>query len=318
MIEGVDELDGEMVVTVGRNKTHKHCPRCSELKPVSEFYRSVYAYDGLQTYCKKCTQGYRLGASEKRYNGLYKRPFPLDGKCEICGKKFITYNYHHWNNSNPSLGIWVCEACDYFIEGIDEIDRNPWKVDMYRRLKKEVEVVEKAYVPSGRLLPPDGIHRLFLSNKPIYKWCSHCGKMLPISEFGKHRSNYDGLRTWCKKCTGGSMLGYGSKQTCGLHKRPKSEYCELCGWGRNLAYHHWDDSNKSKGVWVCNKNKCHNLAEVVDRLDSDSLLPGRYIELKQRVILEDTQNTRISNLETRVTQLEAENVLLGKSDVNII
>ncbi len=49
------------------------------------------------------------------------------------------------------------------------------------------------------------------------------------------------------------------------HKRhyPFDEKCEVCGRGqRRLGYHHWDDNDYSKGIWVC--IPCHNLAEGFD------------------------------------------------------
>lgn len=50
----------------------------------------------------------------------------------------------------------------------------------------------------------------------------------------------------------------------GLSKRPRpDDICELCGKKtEKLAYHHWDDTNLSKGIWVC--FLCHMLCENVD------------------------------------------------------
>jgi len=48
------------------------------------------------------------------------------------------------------------------------------------------------------------------------------------------------------------------------NKRPKPTHCELCGrTGSILQYHHWDDSNPSKGVWLC--YRCHTAVEVMDK-----------------------------------------------------
>ncbi len=275
------------VITKGRNKTHKFCPRCSELKPVTEFYGDISAYDGLTSRCKKCMQEYSLGTGGKQYYRLHKRPFPLDGRCEVCSIEFSKSDYHHWDDSNPSLGICVCGACDFLVEGLNEIERNPWKVDVYRKLKGEIEKVEETYVYLGSFSPPDGIYKLFLSNKQTHKWCPHCGRMLPVDEFNKKYSRYDGLQGWCKECGQGYVIINSSgKRFCGLHKRPKPTHCEFCDGKVNLSYHHWDDSNKSKGVWVCQTKKCHSLAEAVHLMDNGSLLPDKYSKLKQRIILE--------------------------------
>lgn len=44
---------------------------------------------------------------------------------------------------------------------------------------------------------------------------------------------------------------------------PEDKKCELCHKGpRLLGYHHWDDKNISKGLWLC--PVCHPFAEKVD------------------------------------------------------
>ena len=52
----------------------------------------------------------------------------------------------------------------------------------------------------------------------------------------------------------------------GLNKRSYPEYgkCELCNRECNnkMGYHHWDDTNLSKGIWIC--HICHSFAERVD------------------------------------------------------
>lgn len=301
----------EEMITKGRDKTHKLCWKCHELKPVEEFYRSSTRRDGRKSNCKACSQKYSLNTKGKVYIGLHKRPFPLNSQCELCSIELGKSCYHHFNDNNPSLGIWVCPTCDYLAEGIDEIDKNPQKVDVYHRLKEEVEEAEKTYIPSGTFSPPDGIRRLYsLNGQLTHKWCSHCGEMKPVKEYYKYQYSHDGLVRLCKECLRSDMIGSGDTRTRGLHKRPGTISCELCNNKVFLHYHHWDDNNKSKGVWVCQTNKCHNVAEVIDKIDNGNSLPNKYSELKQRIILEDAQDARISNLEKRVTILEAENVLL--------
>lgn len=38
-------------------------------------------------------------------------------------------------------------------------------------------------------------------------------------------------------------------------KRPKTKSCELCGHNSRLHYHHWDNSNFARGLWLC--PPCH-------------------------------------------------------------
>ena len=64
-----------------------------------------------------------------------------------------------------------------------------------------------------------------------------------------------------------------------LNKRTWTGYCELCGKERkNLAYHHWDDENSSKGIWVCHM-PCHQICEAVDHKTLD--LAQIYIRMKR-------------------------------------
>lgn len=59
---GPEEL---LLVSIGKNKTYKFCPRCSKVKPVDEFWRDVAHNDGLTIYCIKCVQEFRLEANRK-------------------------------------------------------------------------------------------------------------------------------------------------------------------------------------------------------------------------------------------------------------
>jgi predicted nucleic acid-binding Zn ribbon protein len=50
---------------------------------------------------------------------VIKRNFPIDGCCELCGKKQIKLPYHHWGEIKDYellAGIWVCINCHKIIE----------------------------------------------------------------------------------------------------------------------------------------------------------------------------------------------------------
>ncbi len=47
-----------------------------------------------------------------------KRPRPDD--CEFCGKEVSKLNYHHFEDLEPILGIWLCQSCHHFVENIDK------------------------------------------------------------------------------------------------------------------------------------------------------------------------------------------------------
>lgn len=69
--------------------------------------------------------------------GELKREFP--GFCELCGRDLSGRHkgYHHWDDSMPAMGIWVCNKCHDIAEGVEK-----GIVDIY--LKKK-GTVEKAY-----------------------------------------------------------------------------------------------------------------------------------------------------------------------------
>lgn len=46
-------------------------------------------------------------------------------------------------------------------------------------------------------------------------------------------------------------------------KRPQARSCELCGRKSRLHYHHWDNTNFARGLWVC--PPCH---QVVERMET--------------------------------------------------
>jgi hypothetical protein len=77
------------------------------------------------------------------------------------------------------------------------------------------------------------------------------------------KNNKDKRLAWRRK----KYLGRGDGFYKGLNKRDYSGKCEICGWIPNgkkiLAYHHWDDTNPSKGLWVC--YVCHCFVERMDK-----------------------------------------------------
>ena len=85
-------------------------------------------------------------------------------------------------------------------------------------------------------------------------------------------------------------------------RRPIDGICELCGREcdkekKQLAYHHWDDENMLKGVWVC--AKCHvfieksspieELERRIMELEKNKEKLEKWYELKRRVDEENGQ-----------------------------
>ncbi len=61
-----------------------------------------------------------------------------------------------------------------------------------------------------------------------------------------------------------------------VNKRPYSPICEICSRERRTVYHHWDNNDYSKGLWLC--GACHSAAEGVEKG-----LSTRYTELKREL-----------------------------------
>ena len=120
----------------------------------------------------------------------------------------------------------------------------------------------------------------------IDKFCTHCGdKLTDINwnDYDKRVRNYE-----CKKCIyldekkHSIYINREGKQISlrGLRREsPKDGLCELCHTRPYHPYHHWDDLNINKGLYLC--GICHQIAEGVDK--------GKhltYLELKNSINLE--------------------------------
>ena len=55
---------------------------------------------------------------------------------------------------------------------------------------------------------------------PTVKRCSRCGEIKPLSEFNRKKSEPDGLKRWCKKCSAESLKTYRMGRRC---------VCPACG-----------------------------------------------------------------------------------------
>lgn len=137
------------------------------------------------------------------------------------------------------------------------------------------------------------------------KRCVRCGEIKDKSEFYRKSSEPDGLGVYCKDCKREYMVEWrkNHKKNIKKHmrkwrqhvtittggrvikgkkrKRPIDGKCEVSGKecdkeGKPLAYHHWDDENMLKGVWVC--ARCHALIEGGSTIED---LERRIMELEK-------------------------------------
>ncbi|KKM73765.1 hypothetical protein LCGC14_1407150 [marine sediment metagenome] len=77
-----------------------------------------------------------LGTSSGRLTGLDKRTYPSNAACELCHHVGRQLGYHHWNDENPNLGLWLCTRCHNVAEAADD---DTSILSRYYQLKEEVE-----------------------------------------------------------------------------------------------------------------------------------------------------------------------------------
>lgn len=101
--------------------------------------KAYYLTKGLTTRRQSA-----LYSKGKRYTGLKKRLHT--GYCEICGKVMKKHLvYHHWDKENLSMGMWLCNPCHWFVEGIER----GLQLRKYLDLKIEIS---KQYVKVGNVV----------------------------------------------------------------------------------------------------------------------------------------------------------------------
>jgi hypothetical protein len=80
-----------------------------------------------------------LGTHGETIRGLNKRPYT--SYCEICSKQ-VQNNmaYHHWDDLNLNLGIWVCIKCHYIVEAFELVKSGKFSavIEKYEQLKAEL------------------------------------------------------------------------------------------------------------------------------------------------------------------------------------
>ena len=76
---------------------------------------------------------HKLDTTSGLITHLNKRPHTLI--CELCNAEVKHTVYHHWDDSNPELGIWICTLCHFTVERIEKI---PHIKRLYINLKKKL------------------------------------------------------------------------------------------------------------------------------------------------------------------------------------
>ena len=152
----------------------KRCPKCGRDLPRDAFYPKLEAKDGLQSYCKECSNG----AKQKKKNEdslwqlhdrlLSDNPDNMRKVCSKCGQN-LPLDEFYIKGGKPH---YMCKSCvkKYNVEQARK-----------RRNARYAETAEAA-------------------QKAGVKVCKTCGRELPLDAFGGHAKTWDGKATVCKEC----------------------------------------------------------------------------------------------------------------------
>jgi len=75
-------------------------------------------------YFKDWERKHRLTTTGHRKLVGEKRPYPTDGICELCSSKNTSLDYHHWDDTTLSKGLWLCRSCHISIEWFEHGDNS--------------------------------------------------------------------------------------------------------------------------------------------------------------------------------------------------
>ena len=114
------------------------------------------------------------------------------------------------------------------------------------------------------------------NQKDGYYICNDCNTKRNFN----YNKNYYSTRYIVTVRNGKYVYLKGNKRT-----RPVDNRCELCTKiNKMLGYHHWDDNNLLKGLWVC--CRCHlSIIESFERLlkNENKVLLDKYLKLKKNM-----------------------------------
>lgn len=74
---------------------------------------------------------------------LNKRPY--SDECELCGKlRERHHHYHHWDDSNPSMGLWLCFKCHRMAELMDSLGPRGVIALMSKYERRKIEIADSS------------------------------------------------------------------------------------------------------------------------------------------------------------------------------
>ncbi len=75
------------------------------------------------------------GLGKKKTIRCFKRPHTLI--CELCSREMKRTIYHHWDDDNPELGMWVCQTCHVFCEKVESGIHEENYLELKRKIKNK-------------------------------------------------------------------------------------------------------------------------------------------------------------------------------------
>ena len=79
----------------------------------------LYSKNKGRKYHRDWERKHRLTTTNHRKLVGKKRPYPIDGTCEMCLNKSKSLDYHHWDDTNLTKGLWICKSCHINAEWLD-------------------------------------------------------------------------------------------------------------------------------------------------------------------------------------------------------
>ena len=129
--------DGQALLPTGKTR---HCLQC-DVELTNENWEKCYRKKGWYI-CDDCRlergdkwrEEHRLSYLHTTSMGtIYVDKTEPKGQCELCGKLTTKLVWHHWDDSNSSLGFWACHRCNIRVELYDQ-----HLIDRYLSLKEQV------------------------------------------------------------------------------------------------------------------------------------------------------------------------------------
>ncbi|MBA7648823.1 hypothetical protein ES703_56613 [subsurface metagenome] len=71
----------------------------------------------LQRHRRQNWASVDMGGGKRRRVRARKRPRPA--ACELCNTPRDRLNWHHWDDDHLEWGLWLCQPCHMFAEGVD-------------------------------------------------------------------------------------------------------------------------------------------------------------------------------------------------------